>query len=138
MWCGRPMTPSVLTMAVFDDDFAAADSMLDDAFGTKSVSYQPVFPGTARTISVSIHEAQEADTDDAGDEKLVERIWVLCDRDATTGIDNPQMGDLITRSVADDPDRRPYVFTGQKEDITQSSWVLVFARAMHVGRGPRG
>jgi len=101
------------------------------------VTYNPTI-GTPRTITAVVRQAREADLDDVGDEQLTDKLWVLCDRDATTGINEPQLGDLLTRSVTDDPDRRPYVFTGQKEDITASDWVLIFARTTNTGRSPTG
>lgn len=113
-------------------------NILSTSYFAEESDYQPVFPGSSRTVTVKISAVQSADLEDAGDEELIERIRVKVSRDATTGIDNPQMGDLLTRSVTYDPDRRPYSFTGHKEEISETHWVLIFQRHFHTARGPRG
>lgn len=61
-----------------------------------------------------------------------EVIEVLVTRDPTHatkgGIDRPRSGDRLTRSPSRDPDRRPFVFTGEIVEAHEHKWRLVFRR----------
>lgn len=125
-------------MAAFDDDCESVEGVFGDVFGTEDVTYKPPFPGSERIVTVSLQQVHEASMDQVGDETIVEQLFVRCKRDAINGIDAPQVGDLIVRNVAHDPGCRPYAYTGRKEVVTQSRWVLVYQRNFHSARGPRG
>lgn len=110
-------------------------NILSTEFFAEEVTYTPA--GQApRTVTAKVSGEQAAAAD--VDEEFTERIRVKVRRDATLGIDAPNMGDLVTRSITREPDRRPYVFTGEKLEITPSHWVLVFGRTLNTGRSPTG
>jgi hypothetical protein len=63
------------------------------------------------------------------------RVFVLRDpADATYGgIADPQIGDGFT--IGREADGKVYTFTGEKRDVTQYSWALMFARRLPYSRG---
>jgi len=112
------------------------DTILNTFWFAEEVRYTPV-SGNARTITVKISQNQDAEFDDAGDEELRDRIEVKVRKDATLGISDPQLGDMLTRSVSRDSDRRPYVYSGEKPQITETHWTLMYWRHKRTGRSPR-
>lgn len=112
--------------------------VLSPEFFGEEARYTPTLPRQERTIACKITAVQQAELTDAGDEEFVERVRVKVARDPLTGIDEPQMGDLLNRSVTMDPDRRPFVYSGQVLERSLSHWVLMFQRNFPLGRGPRG
>lgn len=128
-------------MAVTDFQSMKADvvnrNILNTDFFAEEVTYSPTV-GTPRAIDVKIAAAEDPAFTEAGDEEFQERVRVKVRRDATLGIDNPQLGDLLARSVTREPDRRPYVYSGEKPEISASHWVLIFSRHKSTGRSPTG
>jgi len=123
----------------FDDEFEAAEGLMDEVFPPETLTYSPArITGGGRSVSASVIGEQAADLTPEGDEDFDETLWVRVTRDSATGIEDPQMGDLVYRSTTVEPDRRPYVFVGTKSQITHDRWVLEFRRRMRTGRSPRG
>jgi hypothetical protein len=112
-------------------------TILSTDYFAEEVEYVPS-NGTARTITVKISAKVELQEPNEGDERFEEMVRVKVKRDATDGIGSPELGDMITRSVTREPDRRPYVFTGHKEEVSESHWVLIFGRILDTGRSPAG
>lgn len=113
-------------------------NILSTDFFAEEATYSPTV-GTPRSVTVKISAVVAADLEDTGDEEFEELIRVKVERSAS-GIDNPQLGDLLTRSVTVDNDRRPFTFRGNvpERSASGSHWVLMFGRNRHTGRAPRG
>lgn len=81
--------------------------------------------GTRRTIAGSVEEIGSFPDEDGGKFSL-EYLDIMVRRHATEGIDEPQLGDAITRLI-DDPDKG-YSYTGEKSDVDVNCWTLRFVR----------
>lgn len=100
----------------------------------ESLVYKPK-DGTARTIAGVVDE--EGTYPELANEKdSIEFLEVFVSRDSTTGINDPQLGDRISR-VADgeDDDAKWYAWQGEKTDVDSSGWSLKFVRQYSVLKG---
>jgi hypothetical protein len=112
-------------------------TILSTDYFAEEVEFLPA-NGQARTINMKISAKVELQEPNEGDERFEELARVKVKRDATEGIDSPRSGDMFTRSVTREPDRRPYVFFGHVEEESESHWVLIFGRILDTGRSPAG
>ncbi len=129
------MTLKELIESDVADVFMNTDDFAED------VTYYPAGGGASRTVSAIVDEDGTFQTDDTGLART-EVIHVTVSRnrnDETTdgvavgGIDNPQIGDCIRRE--NDPDDKGYSFSGDKEDVDEFCWVLIYKRSFTVQHG---
>lgn len=103
---------------------------LDTDEFAESVTYTPAAGGGARTITVVIEEVGTFRTDD-NMVSTMDEIIVVAQRDPSAtmgGIDRPRLGDTILRSATEDPEQRPYAFSGEIEDSEPDTWSLKYIR----------
>jgi hypothetical protein len=60
-------------------------------------------------------------------------LHVFCFRDATTGIDSPQIGDAL--KVAGMPEEHAFTYVGMADDADENAWTLIFERRAPYSRG---
>lgn len=106
-----------------------------DWFG-ESVTYTPA-GGVARSIDVFIEAEEQLQITDIDTEMSEETIKVKCSKDATTGINRPNIGDTIVRDVTADEDTRPFLFEGDYDQESRDHWQLMFRRKRLKGIGVR-
>lgn len=96
------------------------------AMAGETVVYTPR-EGSPRTITatVLVTSRREEINQEAWQ---VERALVTCQRDATLGIDAPQVGEKILPPESKDPLQRGFTFQGEKLDVLAAMWTLVFER----------
>lgn len=114
--------------------------MVADDFA-EVITYYPAGGGSARSVYAIVEEAGTIRDDDHG-LSSTETIHVTVSRDAddtatdgtqVNGIDDPQLGDSIRRAN-DLPDKQ-YSYTGDKNDVDDYSWSLVFVRQVMLKHG---
>lgn len=88
----------------------------------EQLTYKPK-DGVTRTINGVVDE--DGDYVQVGrDLDHQQFLDVFVSRDATTGIDDPQLGDAIHRAI--DPEDKWYSFSGLNSDVDESGWTLRF------------
>jgi len=99
----------------------------------ETVTYYPM-DAIDRSIVVIVFNDEQPMNDNAAT-WIDEEIRIVCNRSATTGIDNPQFGDTIVRAAGIEPDQRPYAFEGSALAKTRDRWTLTFKRQGRVTHG---
>jgi len=136
----RPTLRDQIAADVYDL-FLDADNR-DEGF-SEPVTYTPATDsddGSERTIEVVIEADQTPLFDDDGNETVVERVKVFCERNLARGITNPLPSAKITRSSTYESDTRPYYYAGDQPtanipgERTTNAWVLVFWRHKETAR----
>ncbi|MCP4571480.1 MAG: hypothetical protein GY838_03945 [bacterium] len=111
-------------MTTFGEVFNTLGAPALDGHLADDVTYHPG-SGASRAVSAAVTESANFADEQTG--KVSETsIGIHVSRDATAGIDNPQIGDGITRAT--DPPGVGYSFTGEKSDVSTTHWTLHFTR----------
>lgn len=97
--------------------------------------------GTSRTITAKVSSPEIVYEVANENETAVERLPVLCKRDEDDadhgGIETAAAGLSVSRAASIDPDTRPFMFTGEIENIRPNAWRLIFARTVQKAIGAR-
>lgn len=113
--------------------------LLNTDFFAEEVTFQPA-GRQSRGVTVKISHEQEAqpqtNTLDQTEKILVRAMLDESDVDCG-GIADAMAGDLLHRSITRDPDRRPFVFTGEirQRGLTSAQYVFERRRRVTQGRG---
>lgn len=107
--------------------------ILDNTVLAESVTYQPM-DNIERTINVVVFNDEQPMSNGTAN-WIDEEIRIVCNRDSSTGIDNPQFGDTILRAAGIEPDTRVYTFEGTVQGKTRDRWTLTFKRQGYVTHG---
>jgi len=107
----------------------------------EAVTYYPAGGGASRTVYAIVEEVGTMASDDsglAGTETI--HVTVSRDADATdadgnvkNGIDDPQLGDGLRRPG--DAADKGYSYTGEKSDVDDYAWSLIFVRHVILKHG---
>lgn len=92
--------------------------------------------GGSHTVTAVIEQLGEFQVDASGrDTEEVVRAFVMRDASHATygGIANPQVGEAL--KLNRDPDGVAFTWAGEKRDVTEYSWVLMFRRRLPYSRG---
>jgi len=112
-------------MSQFDELWeSCAQPNIRQHFG-EALTYYPAGGGQRSIVGVVSQSGDVGETEIAFEQ--VDRIEVLVERNATDGIDDPQMQDGLTRD-SDGSNAEPYVWTCEKLQVMPGSWVLPFER----------
>lgn len=115
-----------------------ADDLQDDvtnAFLTEfaeSVMYYPK-SGEARSVTADCREQGSYPDDSNGGFVSMEVLELRVSRDATSGIDSPQIGDRLLRSGETDY----WNWHGEKSQVGPAMWTLTFQRESQFRVGGR-
>lgn len=124
-------------MTSFADQFRdGAYGQHEDVFG-ELADYTPDGSATAVSITVMCVERQKLNEDEVGNEAELELIEVTAKRSAGEGIADPELGDTLLRSAAEDPQQRVYLFQGEISHVTAHNWTLLFGREKVTSAGGR-
>lgn len=122
-----------------ESDVAEVFLVADDF--AETVTYHPAGGGGSRSVVAVVEEIGAMPDANTGLTSQ-ETIHVVCSRepalensdgDAINGIDNPQLGDGLRR--ANDPDDKMYAWTGEKLDVDDYCWTLVYTRNIVIKHG---
>lgn len=123
------MESDVAEVFLQGDDFAEA------------CTYCPAGGGANRTVYAVVEERGAYQSDETGLANT-EILAVMVSRDPDTtnadgtalgGIDDPQLGDGLRR--ASDQADKFYAYSGEKEDVDDYAWTLIFTRDVIVRHG---
>ena len=105
--------------------------LLDLGLQGEEITFVPK-QGAGRTVRAHCTVEVDYEDDGQGNEKRVERLRALVGRDEQNatigGVATVRIGDAIVRGSAVDPDTRPFMFSGEKENVRPHAWRLVCVR----------
>lgn len=118
-----------------------ADVFMNTADFGETVTYSPAGGGGSRTLVAIVDEGGTFQSDETGlGQTEVIHVTVSRNRsDETTdgvavgGIDDPQIGDCIRRE--NDPEDKGYAYSGDKEDVDEFCWTLIYKRSFVLQHG---
>lgn len=118
-----------------------ANVLLEGDDFAEGITYYAAGGGPPRTVYAIVEEVSTLRDDETG-LAATETIHVTVARDADAeddegnvknGIDNPQLGDSIVRPG--DAADKGYSYTGDKSDVDDAAWSLVFVRHVILKHG---
>jgi hypothetical protein len=116
------ITADVSSVFLNDEDFA------------ETLIYKPACGGS-RTITGVVDE-DGTYPELANEKDSIEFLSVFVSRDATNGIDNPQLGDRISRVIdGEGNEAKAYTYLGEKAEVDENAWTLKFTRQYTVLKG---
>lgn len=109
-----------------------AETIGSSDYFAETVTVQDPAGGPLRAVVCAIDAQTVFHGDQQGNEDGVDRIVVMVGRDessaTTPGIATPELGLRLWRAESADPDRRPFVFSGERHNVEPDRWELVFTR----------
>lgn len=110
---------------------------LNPKYHGEACTFAPAnFPNRTVTGNCAVNTVEDAG--DSQELELLDELSFHCSRDTSGelgGIDAIKVGDAFYRSDEIDPDRRPFLATGEKRSVNALTWTLVFVRPKVEGLG---